>query len=214
MSLQKALNLKDDEKVLYLAHQSPLINWYHVLITFVLIVAPFFFLFPLFELGMWGVGIFFALIIVGLFYGFRQVVRWYYNVFAVTDQRVIDIDQRGLFDRTVSVAPYANIQDVSYRIKGFWQTIFRYGNVLIQTSTPGTDLEVRKIRHPQVLQDLINELRLEAVKQVTVSGDDKLGVLKEFTDKLSIAEVKTLVKKLKDEEKDQALHDLYTQDDE
>ena len=105
------------------------------------------------------------------------------------------------------------VEDVSYRIKGFWQTIFRYGNVLIQTSTPGSDLEVRKIRHPQVLQDLINELRLEVAKQETASGDEKLGVLKEFTDKLSIAEIKILVKKLKEEEKDQALHDLYSEDE-
>jgi uncharacterized membrane protein YdbT with pleckstrin-like domain len=211
MSLEKTLNLKDDEQVLYLAHQFPITLWHHVLFSFALLIAPFFFLFPLFDLGLWGMLIFFVLLVVGLVYGGRQAFKWFYNVFAVTDQRVIDVDQKGFFDRTVSVAPYANIQDVSYRIKGVWQTIFRYGNVLIQTSSAGADLEVRKIRHPHILQELINELRLEIEKLDVETDNVKLEALKEFTDKLTIEEVKTLVKKLKDEEKEKAITELYQQ---
>ncbi|MDD4995632.1 MAG: PH domain-containing protein [Patescibacteria group bacterium] len=211
MSLEKALNLKDDEKVIYAAHQFPLTYWPSVVIAFALLVAPFFFMFPLFELGWWGVGIFVLAIVFGVFYALRQVVQWYYNVFVVTDQRVIDIDQRGFFDRTVSVAPYQNIQDVSYRIHGVCQTVLRYGNVLIQTASTTANLEVRKVRHPHVLQELINELKLEARTQAP--GDEKINALKEFTDRLTIGEIKALVQKLKSEEKEKAVKDFFSDEE-
>lgn len=214
MSLYKALNLKDDEKVIYLAHQFPLTRWPQVFITFLLIVGPFFFLFPLFNLGWWGVLIFFGLLLFGIIYGVRQLVKWYYNVFCVTDRRVIDIDQRGFFDRTVSVAPYENIQDVSYRIKGVWQTIFRYGNVLLDTVSSSANIEVRKIRHPHVLQELVNELKLEAKSREAGSADEKIEALKEFTEKLSIQEIKELVKRLKKDERDRATEEFLSDKEE
>lgn len=208
MSLQKALNLKDGEQVLYVAHQFPLTHWPKILITFILLILPFFFLFPLFDLGWWGLGIFSVLILTGFLFGASQLIKWYYDVFVVTGERVIDIDQKGLFDRTVSVAPYQNIQDVSYRIKGVWQTIFRYGNVLIDTSSSSSNLEVRKIRHPHVLQELISELRIEAQSREDNDGDENIQALKEFTDKLSISDIKNLIKKLKKQERDEAVEDF------
>ena len=208
MSLKKAINLKDGEQVLYISHQFPLTYWPKVLITFALLVLPFFLLFPLFDLGWWGLGIFIAIIFVGLLYGASQAMKWYYNVFVVTGERVIDVDQKGLFDRTVSVAPYQNIQDVSYRIKGVWQTIFRYGNVLIDTTSSSSNLEVRKISHPHILQELISELKIEAQSQETQNGDEKMQALKEFTEKLSIQDIKGLIKKLKKDERDEAVKDF------
>ncbi len=192
-----------------MAHQFPFTYWPSMLITFVLIVLPFFFLFPLFDLGWWGLLIFIAMILIGLIYGLRQALKWYYNVFVVTDKRVIDIDQRGLFDRTVSAVPYQNIEDVSYRIKGVGQTIFRYGNVMVDTASSSANLVVQKIRHPHVLQELISELRVEARE----AGDERIQALKEFTEKLSIQEVKGLVKKLKKEERQEAVKEFFEEGD-
>lgn len=213
MSLEKALNLKDDEQVLYVAHQFPFTYWPSMLITFVLIVLPFFFLFPLFDLGWWGLLIFIAMILVGLIYGLRQALKWYYNVFVVTDKRVVDIDQRGLFDRTVSAVPYQNIEDVSYRIKGVWQTVFRYGNVMVDTSSSSANLAVQKIRHPHILQELISELRVEVRAQEASAGDERIQALKEFTEKLSINEIKDLIKKLKKEERQEAVKEFFEEED-
>jgi len=203
MSLEKALNLKGDESVLYIARQFPVSYIGAIFVTFVLIVAPFFFLFPLFSFGLIGMIAFFAIIFTGILYGARKMMVWYYNVLAVTNKRVIDIEQNGLFSRTVSIAQYEDIDDCSYRIKGVLPTIFKYGTVLIETSGNSANLEARKVRHPHILQDLINELCL-ATKEAKSQGDEK-DAFNELKEKLSIDEIKKLIKALKKEEREEAV---------
>lgn len=213
MGLEKSLNLKDGEQVIYLGHRFALIHWPWMALSFILIVGPFFFLFPLFNLGWIGVVIFFCLIAFGIVFALRQLVKWYYTVFVVTPERIIDMDQKGLFDRTVSPVPFQNIQGVAFRMKGLFQTIFKYGTVIIETTQGDVKIEVRKVRHPHVLEQLIDELRLRAQEQQEQPGqqeDEKIKAIKEFTEKLSIDDVKKLVQKLKQEERDEAVSDLYS----
>jgi len=203
MSLEKALNLKQGESVLYIARQFPISYIGAIALTFALIVGPFFFLFPLFSYGLAGVVVFFAVIAAGIAYGARKMVVWYYNVLAVTGRRVIDIEQKGLFNRTVSIALYEDIEDCSYRIKGVLATIFKYGTVLIETRGAGANLEARQVRHPHILQDLINELCLAAK---SAKGEDQGNELfDELKQKLTIDEIKQLIKALKREERDAAV---------
>jgi hypothetical protein len=70
--------------------------------------------------------------------------NYYLSLQIVTSQRIIDIDQKGLFSREVNEMPLANIEDVSYKQDGFWATIFNFGNVILQTAGTGNsnpDLE-------------------------------------------------------------------------
>ncbi|MBC7471757.1 MAG: PH domain-containing protein [candidate division SR1 bacterium] len=60
--------------------------------------------------------------------------NYYLSLQIVTSERIIDIDQRGLFLREVSELPIDNIEDVSYNQNGFWGTIFNYGDVIVQTA--------------------------------------------------------------------------------
>ena len=45
------------------------------------------------------------------------------------------------------------------RIKGFWGTIFRFGNLNIQTGSGKVQIIVDKIKQPTFLQQEINEIR-------------------------------------------------------
>lgn len=132
--------------------------WPQILAIFLLLTLPFFFLFPLFRWGYWGVALFGAPLLLGVVYAFRVLITWYYNAFIITNCRVIDIDQRGFFERIVSEALYEKIQDVSYRRKGIWQTIFRYGDVMIQVAGGDIGLEIKKVRAPEKTQQLISDL--------------------------------------------------------
>jgi uncharacterized membrane protein YdbT with pleckstrin-like domain len=207
MDLAKALNLKEGEQALYVAHQFPLTYWPWIAGIFVLLVLPFFLLFPLFAWGVWGAAIFFLLILIGLILGLRQAMKWFFNVLVITGERVIDVYQKGFFDRTVSPVPFQNIQSVSFRMKGLCQTIFKYGTVIIEMSQASAKIEARKVRHPHVIQQLIDELRLRAKERP--EDDEKTNVLKDFTEKLSIQDLKKLVEKLKRDERDEAVAELY-----
>ena len=61
--------------------------------------------------------------------------NYYLSVQVVTTERVIDIDQRGLFNREVNEVSLEKIEDVSYKQKTFLSLLFNYGNVILQSSS-------------------------------------------------------------------------------
>ncbi|MBI5071299.1 PH domain-containing protein [Candidatus Falkowbacteria bacterium] len=154
----KKINPKAGEEVVVVVRHFGLTFWPKILAVFLLLILPFFFIFPLFKWGYWGVVLFLFPIILGIIYAVQTFVSWYYNAFIITNCRVVDIDQRGFFERIVSEAVYEKIQDVSYRRKGIWQTIFRYGDVRIAAAGTDIGLEIKNVRSPESVQQLIADL--------------------------------------------------------
>jgi membrane protein YdbS with pleckstrin-like domain len=171
----KKINLKAGEEIVSVVRHYVLTLWLEILAAFLLLTLPFFFLFPLFKRGYWGVGIFLALILLGIIYAVRTIAVWYYNSFVITNKKIIDIDQRGFFERIVSEASYDKVQDVSWRRKGIWQTIFRYGNVRIQIANSSMGLEIRNIRNPEKVHQLIIDLSHPKPKDSS-SGSDNFDI--------------------------------------
>jgi Bacterial PH domain len=60
--------------------------------------------------------------------------NYYLSMQVVTSERVIDIDQQGIFKREVNEMPIENIEDVTYKQTGFWGTMFNFGNVIVKSS--------------------------------------------------------------------------------
>ncbi|HSD11981.1 MAG TPA: PH domain-containing protein, partial [Patescibacteria group bacterium] len=125
--------------------------------AFLLIAIAFFFMLPLFKAGAWGIGVFAFLNAVGCLIALRTYVVWRWNAFVVTSHRVVDVDQRGFFSRTVSEATYDKIQDVSYAIKGVVGTLLKFGTIELQTAGNATNLELQDVRDPKELHHLITE---------------------------------------------------------
>lgn len=159
MNVSKYLQRKPNEEVLAVMRGSLIPLWSNIVLIFVWLVLPFFLLFPLFQMRLFGVVIFFLLIFSGLFYAFRFYVCWQETLLVVTDLRVVDIDRPGLFTRTVSEVRYDQIRDVSYTIKGLWPTLFHYGTLVISVKGSAINVEVYAIRHPESAHNLLNELR-------------------------------------------------------
>ena len=67
-------------------------------------------------------------------FAFASYVDYYLDVWIVTNQRIIDIEQKGLFSRVVAEQKIDRIQDVTSEIKGFFSTMLDYGNVYVQTA--------------------------------------------------------------------------------
>jgi membrane protein YdbS with pleckstrin-like domain len=155
-------NLKVDEELILIVRKYPLVFLMPTIICAFLIIAPFFFLYPLWHWGSWGVAIFFVVLGLGIFLGLRVLVVYSLNVFVLTNQRIIDIDQVGFFDRTVSETTYDKIQDVSFRVKGIAQTIWHYGSVIVQTAGNQANIELHGVKDPQRIQHLITEIQKDS----------------------------------------------------
>lgn len=66
---------------------------------------------------------------------FIQWTNYYLDVWYVTDKRIIDIDQKRIFHRSVSNIRFDKIQDVSVEVKGIIATFFNFGDIHVQTAS-------------------------------------------------------------------------------
>jgi uncharacterized membrane protein YdbT with pleckstrin-like domain len=82
----------------------------------------------IFDLIFFGVNAMLILIFSIIFH------NYYLSIQIVTSERIIDVDQRGLFNREVNTLSISNIEDVSYKKSGFWGTLLDFGNVIVQTA--------------------------------------------------------------------------------
>lgn len=151
-----------------------------VLISALLIIAPFFFLYPLINWSSWGLLIFFGILGIGLILAFRVFIVYSFNIFIITNQRIIDIDQHGFFSRTVSETIYEKIQDVSFKIKGIMRTIFHYGDIIIQTAGSQANIELHGVKDPAKVQQAIIDIQ----KNYRQNGNLPEEVINDFIKKV------------------------------
>ena len=159
MEAPKYIELRPREEVLELAQASVLPKLWAFALAVIWSVLPFFFLFPLWRQGGWGVMAFFVWLASGLFLLGRLYFKWARTVFLVTDRRVVDHDQRGLFHTVVTQAQYEQIDEVSVHVKGVMATLLKYGTLTLKLHGAAADIEVEHIRRPEHLADLLNDLR-------------------------------------------------------
>jgi hypothetical protein len=161
MDIPNYIELKPREEILATVHASLLPKlWLYILLS-VWTVLPFFFLFPLWRLGAWGIGVFFLWLFSGALWLGRTYFMWSRTLFLITDLRVIDYDQRGFFHHVVTQARYDAIDEVSVQVKGVASTLFRYGTLRLQLQGSAADIVVEPVYQPAHLSDLINDLRTQ-----------------------------------------------------
>ncbi|MBP9819814.1 PH domain-containing protein [Candidatus Woesebacteria bacterium] len=92
---------------------------------------------------------------------FQSFLTWYYNVFIITDERVVDVDFISLLYRRITSAKINNIEDVTSTAGGALQTVFDFGTVTVQTAGAKPEIEFNDVPHPNMIVELFNELLLE-----------------------------------------------------
>jgi len=63
---------------------------------------------------------------------FRAWLDYYLDIWIITDERIVNVEQKGLFSREISTQRLYRIQDVTAEVHGVIPTFFHYGNVYIQ----------------------------------------------------------------------------------
>lgn len=109
-------------------------------------------------------------------YFFAHFVDFYLDVWIVTNDRIVDIEQFGLFSRSVSELDLFRIQDVTTHVNGVFATFFDYGNVEVKTASENADIIFRNVPHPNNVREellmLAHEDRKFHYAQPTVADDD------------------------------------------
>ncbi|OGY42817.1 MAG: hypothetical protein A2Y67_03790 [Candidatus Buchananbacteria bacterium RBG_13_39_9] len=93
-----------------------------------------------------------------LLFFLNAFIDYYLDVWIVTDKRIIDIEQRGLFNREIAEHNLDKIQDVSGFQKGLLQTFLNYGDVNVQTAGEVQRFSFHQINKPFEVIRIINNL--------------------------------------------------------
>ncbi|HUC87504.1 MAG TPA: PH domain-containing protein [Candidatus Saccharimonadales bacterium] len=88
-----------------------------------------------------------------LMYWFYHWVGWFYSVYIVTSQRLINIRQKGFFNREVSEVGFDKIQSINYHIKGIQAALLKFGDITVQTYT--SDWVLKSVHHPEEVHSQI-----------------------------------------------------------
>lgn len=102
-------------------------------------------------------------------YFLESFLTWFFNVYIVTDERIVDIDFFNLIYKEVSDANIDKIQDVTYKMGGVVRTLFNYGDVLIQTASEVPNFEFLAVPKPDKVAKVLQDLRIEE-QQEAIEG--------------------------------------------
>lgn len=157
-----------DEKIILLMRQHPITQLKWMFIAVLLGFAPMLFDFiglidflPLKYQFASTLG--WYLLILGFI--LEAFLMWFFNVYIITDERVIDVDFYSLIYKNISAAKIDNIEDITATTGGALRSIFDFGTVKIQTAAAVTEFEFADVPQPNKVITLINELLLEEERE-------------------------------------------------
>ncbi len=86
------------------------------------------------------------------------LLKWYYTVNIITDQRIVVIKMDNAFHHSYAEAQLEKIEDMTHHHLGFIGTFFDVGDVQIDTAGHGVDFVLRMLPRPREMQDILNDL--------------------------------------------------------
>jgi uncharacterized membrane protein YdbT with pleckstrin-like domain len=157
---------EENERVILFLRQHIVVNVPWILTALIFLIAPTF-LFPIFlNLVRVSIAVPAGYILVGTIFwyvatfGFvlGKFLGWFFNIYIVTNERVVDIDFRYLLYKNFSEAELTKIQDISYTSGGILSTIFNYGTVNVETAGEVPSLEFDMVPAPERVVETIRSL--------------------------------------------------------
>lgn len=71
--------------------------------------------------------------------------------------RILDVEQKGLFNREISECYISKIQDITVQTKGVMATFLKYGDLHIQTAAEKREFVFKEISEPEKVKNVILE---------------------------------------------------------
>jgi len=99
---------------------------------------------------------------LGLILFFYHLIMWYFTIYLVTNQRIRQVTQKGIFGKDVVELRLSKIQNISYNIPGFSGEILGYGTIVIQTFVG--DLVIRNVEHPEKTYNKLQDAVTSAIE--------------------------------------------------
>lgn len=156
-----------DEEILYVLRRSILTNIPWLFSTVIMVILPFAVMPYLRTFKYMGQPVVsYAFISVLTFswylltfgYMFSKFLNWFFNVYIITNKKIVDIDFHGLLYKNIAEATLSNIEDVTSEVMGTIGVVFNIGDVYIQTAGEKREFDFVLVDNPSKLRDIISDL--------------------------------------------------------
>ncbi len=99
----------------------------------------------------------------------HSLMDYVLDIWIITNERIVDMEQKGLFSIALSEQEIHRIQDMTAEINGILPTLFNYGNVYIQTAGEKERFIFKQVHDPKnvvkILSHLLEELEINTPKE-------------------------------------------------
>lgn len=148
-----------DETVKHVVRRHPIVFFWPLLqATLALTIAVMVFVY--FDFGI----VFYIVCAAAILFSISTIFKanfLFQNSFClITNQRVINVDQRNFFDRQITETDFSKIQDVTNTTTGMIGTTFNIGEITIQTAGTQNQLVIKRVPDPyQIQQEITKNIR-------------------------------------------------------
>ena len=163
----------ENEQILQVIHR----HWFNITVHLVIVFLLSFFLlgsFTFFSLLFPDITdgqnqAFFAfiqstLLLFMWIYGFLVWIDYYFDVWVVTNERIVNIEQKGLFNRRISELRFSRVQDVTATVDGLIPTMLNFGDVNVQTAAEEERFVFRQVGDPFAVKDRVMTLSRQSTQ--------------------------------------------------
>ncbi len=176
---------RENEKVLLTLHR----HWFdllsHLFMAFVLVFALFAgffvlpFMLPTLIAGQNETIFLFIETLMLIFCWLYAILTWidvWFDTWIITSERIVNIEQKGLFAREISELSFSKVQDVTSEVDGIVRSVLNYGDVFVQTAAEQERFRFRNVPDPVNIKSLIMKLSQNAHRD---DIDEAVELLKE-----------------------------------
>ncbi len=135
------INLYPNEKILMVVHKHWIVFFLKIFVVVAMFLVPVMILSIVYGLGGFGDGVlqflrffFVSYFMIMVLVAFLFWMDHYLDVWIITNERIIDVEQMGLFKRETSEFIIDRVQDITVEVPNIVATFLKYGNLQIQTA--------------------------------------------------------------------------------
>jgi uncharacterized membrane protein YdbT with pleckstrin-like domain len=169
--LKKLINQKGYEEIKKVVRRDKIIPVGIMAFYLLLFLAPvvLYFLFQNYLPAILAHKIWYPVLLMGLtvyyfscaIFIFSAFLDYYLDMWVITNDRLLNVEQEGVFSRTISELDLYKIQDATSEVKGIVASLFGYGTVHIQTAGEVKRFEMEQVPNPHDIRKLIMDLAEE-----------------------------------------------------
>lgn len=107
---------------------------------------------------------------------FYMATMYYLNIWIITDHRLIESEQLGMFRRNYTEIYLSKIQDVSVKVEGFFETMLNFGFLEVQSAAAEKKFKMISVGEPLEVKEIITQAYNSYIRTHPGRTEEKLNV--------------------------------------